>query len=112
MIFDLQAHFMIKSAQANSGCGTARVPMNIGETLLHGSEKSGLQFAGKSSEVLGDFQFDCDLATLRETIDVPAQRRNQTGFVEQRWMEQVGYGAHFLVHVLNEGSTISDGLGR
>ena len=69
--------------------------MNIRQTLLQDTEQPKLQVPGKTAQTIGNFHFHFDATSLRETLNVPLGGGGEADFVQQRRMQQVGYGAGF-----------------
>src|SRR5450432_88559 len=64
--------------------------VDVGEGLLNYAENSGFEIGLKARKYWrGDGQGNLDLAALGEALDIPMQRGTQTGFVEERRVQQV-----------------------
>ena len=68
---------------ADTGSLASGMAMDISEGFLHDPKKCGFHFAGKSAQVLGEFELHVDFATLGETFNIPAESRGQTELIEQ-----------------------------
>src|SRR5690242_7176306 len=72
------------------------VALDVGERLLSNAEKAHFQFGGKTAECIGQVEVYADTAALRETRGVPAQRGGQSELIEQRRVQEIGYGTDLL----------------
>src|SRR5208283_937200 len=66
-----------------------RMTMNVGEAFLQNPEHGGLDFIRETGNGFRNVQRNVDAAALREPFHIPANRRGQTGFIEQGRMEQI-----------------------
>src|SRR4030081_1281046 len=80
--------------------------MNIGETLLHGPENRRFRFAREPLKIRGDLQIHLNLAPFGESIDVPAESRSKSRFIQERGMEQVGNRADLSTEFLYQSRTV------
>ena len=54
-----------------------RVTVHVCEALLNNSKNDRLKFTGQTTDITIDFKIDADLAPLRETFYVPAERQER-----------------------------------
>jgi len=105
---NLDSDAVWKFLNTNLSDATARMAVNIAETLLDDPEDGGFNVGGEARQIVGNIDIDLDAAALRESFDVGQQRRAETGFVEQRRMQQIGDGANFGEAQLYEFDGIDD----
>ena len=84
------------------------MPVHIGERFLHDAEDGDLHLVGKPPEFGGKLEVHINPAALGESFHEPAQRRFQSGLVEQRRMEQVRHGAEFLRQLAHQTQSIRE----
>ena len=82
--------------------GAAGIAMDVGEAFLHDAEQRHLDFGGETAEIGEMLTFELDAAALLKTFGVPADGGAETGFVEQRGMEQIGKRANFFADHAND----------
>ena len=73
---------------------TPGMTMDIGQTFLNDAENGEFYVVWQPGEIIRDFQIDVDLAALRKSIHVPAQRRDQTGDFEKGRVKKMGEGTY------------------
>jgi hypothetical protein len=86
--------------------------VNVGEALLHHAKNRRFRLSREPPEILGKIEVDSDFAAQREAIHVPAKRRGESRFVEQRRMQQVGNRAHLGGHFVDQIFAVGKGTGR
>src|SRR5215472_7395112 len=101
-VLHFQADLTIRTANTDSGVGALRVTVNVREAFLYNSKKSRLQVWREPTQIIGDVEINSDLAPFRETVQVRAQARCKSNFVEQRRVEQMRDGAQLLRKLLYE----------
>ena len=62
---------------------------DVGEAFLDDAENRRFHVALQAAEIFGQVQINGNLAAFREPVDIPAQSRLQSGFVEKRRVKQV-----------------------
>src|SRR5216684_8337452 len=85
--------------------------MNIGETLLDGSENRRFRLAPEPLKIRGDLQIHFNFAPFGESIDVPMESRSESRFIQQRWVEQVGNRADLSTEFLYQSRTVVNRIG-
>src|ERR1700687_4683091 len=86
--------------------------MNIGETLLHGPENRRFRLAPEPPKILWDLQIHFNLAPFGESLDIPMESRSKSGFIQQRWMKQVGNRADLSTEFLYQSRTVVNRIGE
>src|ERR1700731_273697 len=81
LVFHFHADVAVGMRDKDSGRGTSRMPMDIGETLLHDAKDGGFQVAGQAAKIFGHFQIDIDLAAFGKSPYVPGEGRGKTCLV-------------------------------
>src|SRR5690348_14354042 len=105
-IFNLDLTVSVAFANANSRNRTSRVPVNIGETFLYHAENRGLHFCREPDKIFGHIEINSDVTALGKPADIPAERRSQPEFVEQRRMQQVGDRPDLSHHLTDKALTV------
>ena len=74
-VFHLDNNLMVGVMKANFGGRTSRMPVNVGEALLHEPKDCSFHLTRQPTEIVRTVKVDCDLAPLRKPIDIPAEGR-------------------------------------
>ena len=77
--------------------------VNVGKGFLNQAEDCGLQDLRKPAQLAGHVQGHFEAAAGGESVDIPAERRNQACFVEKRRMQQVRHGSKLAAHFFHHG---------
>jgi hypothetical protein len=64
------------------GGATARMPMDIRQSLLHDSEDCNFLIMAQTTDVIRNVNVHCDLAPLGEAVHVPAESRGKSDLFE------------------------------
>src|SRR5438105_10569601 len=80
----------------DDGAAAPGVAMNIRETFLHDTKQRSFNIRCQTSNVAEDQQLDLDSATLDETAHEPLQGGQETGFVEEWRVKQIGQGSELF----------------
>src|SRR5215469_18930916 len=78
-----------------------RIMVNIGEAFLNHAKHGDLLIARQPVEVGRHVEVNADLASLCESLDIPADCGFQSSLVQQRRMEKMRDGAdlfRYLIH--------------
>src|SRR6267143_3160547 len=94
------------------GLGTSRMPLDVGETFLHHAEQSHLGVWLHPSETRRNLQFDFDSSSLREAARVMTNRIFQYGFVQHRWVQQIGKCADFTDALIRQSLALRSELAQ
>ena len=101
-IADFESDRFWTLGNTNRGGRTARMTMNVGQTLLYHTKYRGLEFWREPPQILRNFQSHRNLAPLGKSLDKPTNGRRKTSLVKQRRMQQVRDGAQLLRQLLNQ----------
>src|SRR5258706_11355162 len=71
-----------------SGHGASRMPVDVGQALLHYAKYCRFQVARQPAEILRNLQVDGDLAAFGKSPYVPGERGGKTSLVEQRRVQE------------------------
>src|SRR5207237_10287498 len=93
-IADFESDRFWTLGNTNRGGRTARMTMNVGQTLLYHTKYRGLEFWREPPQILRNFQSHRNLAPLGKSLDKPTHGRRKTSIVKQRRMQQVRNAAH------------------
>src|SRR5882724_1008471 len=72
-ILDFHSNVTVGARDSHLGEFTSRMAMNVRKRFLHHAKDGGFGFLRQTLEIFGEIQYDLDLATLRESLDVPAK---------------------------------------
>jgi hypothetical protein len=93
---------------ANHGPRTAGMPMHIRKAFLHDAKNGSLHFRRQTPEIRGHLKAYLNLTAFRKTLDIQFQRGAKADFIEQRRMQQMGYGPNLPREFLYHRGTLGD----
>lgn len=85
--------------------------MNVGERFLDDTEERDFKIVRHAAEIGRDVDADTKAGTIGEVEDVGSEDGTETGFFEQRRMEECGHGTNFAKGVFDETARGGDGVG-
>ncbi|HEY0701675.1 MAG TPA: hypothetical protein VGD60_02810 [Candidatus Acidoferrales bacterium] len=110
---DFHRHRVRVAFDTHGHGGGPGVTVNIGERFLDDAENSEFEFLFEAAEVISKVYGDGDTSTFGKELGIGSNRRHQTGFLQEWWMQerrdeadfahggagQAGGGAEQFVHL-------------
>src|SRR5579885_3409708 len=111
-ILHLNNQFMVVSVDPDSGCGAARMPVNVHQAFLHDPKHRALDFLRHTAQVRRYRQIHRNAAALGKPITIPPKSVRQADFVQNGRVQQVGKGPDLAMALLGERAALIEGSSR
>jgi hypothetical protein len=110
LVPDFEQHFSACRGETNRDGARRRMTMDIREAFLHDTEEGDLDRPRQAPDIVKGHD-DVNAASAGETLREQADGRYQTGFIEQRRVQQVRVHPHLPAALICQGSTFGEYLG-
>src|SRR5271157_199196 len=95
--------------KADGGGAAAGMALDIGKAFLNDAEEGDFDELWHAAEKLGKDELSFDAAAFAEAMNVFLESGDEAEFIEQGRMKEIGEGAYFAGHLLEQGASFFEG---